>query len=103
MLEWLASHSVFGSVDCKSGYWQVPLEMGSQDKTAFITPAGLYQYRRVPFGLKNAPPHFMRCIDTMMQAHEVDGSRGFVDDLLTGGKNIKEYLARVRQLLNALR
>jgi hypothetical protein len=39
----------------------------------------------------------------MMQSHEVEGSKGFVDDLLTGGQNKEEYLQRVRQLLAALR
>ena len=64
---------------------------------------GLYHYLRVPFGLKNAPPHFMRCIDTMLRRHAVTGSQGFVDDLLTGGKGVDSYLARVEQLLKALR
>lgn len=79
------------------------LELHSRKKTAFITPFGLFEYERVPFGLKNAPPHFMQCIDAMMQEHDVEGSKGFVDDLLTGGVNIEQYLERLRKLLHALR
>ena len=94
MLEWLGGHDWFGAVDCKSGYWQVPLNPQDSPKTAFVTHHGLWEYSRVPFGLKNAPPHFMRCIDQLMAEEQVNGSRGFVDNLLTGGRRWDEYLAR---------
>ena len=55
-----------GAIDLKSGYWQVPLLTKDCEKTAFITAFGLYHYLRVPFGYRNAPAHFMHCIDQML-------------------------------------
>ena len=81
----------------------MPLHKDSQEKTAFVTHQGLYHYLRVPFGLKNAPPHFMRCIDNMLARHKVQGSKGFVDDLLTGGHDTMHFLDQVESLLGALR
>ena len=51
------------------GYWQVHLTQRSRDISAFVTSSGLYQYKVMSFGMKNAPPTFQRmanksvCID----------------------------------------
>lgn len=103
ILEWFAKHHWIGSVDCKSGYWQVELEKGSMAKTAFIYPGGFWEYTRVPFGLKNAPPHFMRCIHEMLAREGVVDTQAFVDDLMTGGTTFEHYLEATDILLRALR
>lgn len=89
ILEWLAFHCIFGSIDCKLGYWQVLLELLSRKKKALKVLFGLFKYERVLLRLKSAPSRLMRCIDTMMQEHDVEGSKEFVDNLLIGGVNIK--------------
>lgn len=71
-------------------------------KTAFVYPDGFWEYTRVPFGLKNAPPHFMRCIHQMLQEEGVRDTRGFVDDLMTGGRTFAHYLRATSELLGAL-
>ena len=50
-------------LDLTKGYWQVPLAASFQEKMAFSTPDGLYQYRVLPFGLHGAPPTFQRLMD----------------------------------------
>ena len=55
----LGRASVFSSIDFKSGYWQIPLSPEYKKFTAFTTPSGgQYQFRVMPFGLKNAPGTF---------------------------------------------
>ena len=44
--------------DPLKGYWQVPLTPRAKEITAFVTPTGFFQYRVMPFGLKNAPATF---------------------------------------------
>lgn len=79
-------------MDLKSGYWQKETHKDDMCKTAFVTPNALHEYTRVPFGVKNAPAYFQREINALLNNHKVAHSRGFIDDLLTGGETWEKYL-----------
>ncbi len=61
----LSSARFITTLDLTKGYWQVPVEEKSREKTAFVTPFGKYQFRRMPFGLTGAPAIFQRMMDVM--------------------------------------
>lgn len=58
MLEWLASHAYYCFLDGYSGYNQIPIAPKDQEKITFTCPYETFAYRRMPFGLCNAPAAF---------------------------------------------
>ena len=57
---WLNQITELTHIDLCQGYWQVDVAEEDREKTAFATSDGLYQFRRLSFGLTNAPAYFMR-------------------------------------------
>jgi len=62
----LSGCRVFSTLDLKNGYLQVPLHPAAVPKTAIITPFGLFEFLRMPFGLKNAGMSFQQICDKNM-------------------------------------
>ena len=66
VLDQLGGKMYFTTLDLASGYFQIPIEKNSREKTAFITYDGLYEYNVMSFGLVNAPAVFQRCMDVVL-------------------------------------
>jgi len=62
MLERLTGHAYYCFLDAYSGYNQIAIAPEDQEKTTFTCPDGTFTYRRMPFGLCDAPATFQRCM-----------------------------------------
>ena len=69
-------------------------------KTAIITPFGLYEFLRMPFGLKNSAQAFQRLMDTVCQG--LDCVFVYIDDILVASRNAAEHKIHLRQLFQRL-
>ena len=79
------------------GFYQIPVEEEDQGKTAFCTPWGKYSFTRMPFGLRNAPATFQRCMNVVLEGlEEFIGS--YIDDVIAHSKTWEEHLVHVRKV-----
>jgi hypothetical protein len=102
-LDTLADSQFFSSLDMASGYWQIDLEAQDRPKTAFLTKHGLYQFKRMPFGLCNAPSTFQRAMHVVFRGMTWHQLLTYLDDLMIVGKNFCEHLANLQMTLERLR
>lgn len=102
-LDCLHSASYFSSIDLRSGYWQIPMHPADKEKTAFITPDGLYEFNVMPFGLCNAPATFERFMDTILRGLKWNVCMCYLDDIVIFGRTFREHNERVDIVLECIR
>ena len=90
MLDVLGKSKYFSTIDCASGFLQVPVKPEDQPKTAFST-RGHFQYTRMPFGLKGAPATFQRLMTTILSGIQGIKCLVYLDDVVVFGENLKIY------------
>ena len=99
MLERLAKHSFFCFLDGYSGYHQIPIHPDDQSKTTFTCPYGTYAYRRMSFGLCNAPASFQRCMMSIFSDMIEEIMEVFMDDFSVYGKTFDDCLKNLDRVL----
>ncbi|CAK9816796.1 Retrovirus-related Pol polyprotein from transposon 412 [Anthophora quadrimaculata] len=105
ILDHLGKSKFFSALDLSSGFHQIAMDENSKKYTAFSTPQGHFQYRRMPFGLKNAPATFQRMIDNALRGLIGKICFAYLDDIVVFGTTIEEHnrnLATVFQRLREL-
>ena len=94
--------AVFTTLDCNSGYWQVPIAPEDRDKTTFTTHLGTFRHLRMPFGLRNAPATFQRALDIILSGVRWQTCLIYLDDVIIFSKDIKSHLGHVDEILTLL-
>ncbi|GJX01504.1 reverse transcriptase domain-containing protein [Tanacetum coccineum] len=99
MLERLAGNEYYCFLDGFSGYFQIPIDPHDQEKTTFTCPYGTFAYRRMPFGLCNAPGTFQRCMMAIFHDMIEKTMEVFMDDFSVFGNSFENCLSRVDKML----
>ncbi|RVW75209.1 Retrovirus-related Pol polyprotein from transposon 17.6 [Vitis vinifera] len=83
-----------------SGYFQIEIDVADQEKTTFTCPFGTYAYRRMPFGLCNAPATFQRCMLSIFSDMVERIMEVFMDDITVYGGTFEECLVNLEAVLH---
>ena len=92
ILDKLAGHPHLCFLDGYSGYNQISIAPEDQEKTTFTCPYGTFAFRRMPFGLCNAPATFQRCIMSMFLYLVEEAMEIFMDDFSVYGSIFEKCL-----------
>jgi hypothetical protein len=101
-LDRLAGNKIFGCIDLSSYYHQIELDSGSRFLTGFITEDGVYEYQRVPMGLKNACAHAQSQLQGAIDNDPIlskYGLRNYFDDLPLAAKTEDEFCEQMIAIL----
>ncbi|GJZ55569.1 reverse transcriptase domain-containing protein [Tanacetum coccineum] len=99
MLERLAGNEYYCFLDGFSGYFQIPIDPKDQEKTTFTCPYGTFAYRRMPFGLCNAPGTFQRCMMAIFHDMIEKTMEVFMDDFSVFGDSFSTCLTHLEKML----
>ncbi|GJW33536.1 reverse transcriptase domain-containing protein [Tanacetum coccineum] len=99
MLERLVGNEYYCFLDGFSGYFQIPIDPKDQDKTTFTCPYGTFAYRRMPFGLCNAPGTFQRCMMAIFHDMIEETMKVFMDDFSVFEDSFSSCLSHLDKML----
>ncbi|GKC39840.1 reverse transcriptase domain-containing protein [Tanacetum coccineum] len=99
MLERLAGNKLYCFLDGFSGYFQIHIDPQDQKKTTFTCPYGTFAYRRMPFGLCNAPGTFQRCMVVIFHDMIEKTMEVFMDDFSVIRDSFSSFLSHLEMML----
>ena len=99
MLDKLAGHEYYCFLDGYSGYNQISIALEDQEKTTFTCPYGTFAFRRMPFGLCNAPVTFQRCMMAIFSNMVENTIEVFMNDFSVLGNSFDNFLENLRSTL----
>ena len=89
--------AIYTTLDIKKAFHHIPIAAEDIPKTAIITPFGLYQYRRMGFGLRNAAQTWQRFMDHILQG--LPYVFAYLDDVLVASRNIQQHEVHLQEVL----
>lgn len=90
-------------IDLQSGFWQIKIRHQDREKTAFVTPFGMYQFKRMAFGLKNASASFQRLMNNFKNGLPHIHILVFLDDIIIISQSFNEHVKDLTDTFNHLK
>lgn len=104
ILDRLKESRYLSSLDIKNAFWQIPVEKSSREKTAFTVPGrGLFQFRRMPYGLHNSPATWQRLIDRVLGPGLEPYVFVYMDDIVVATPTFQKHLEVLAEIFRRLR
>ena len=97
----LSGARIFSKLDLRAAYHQLEICEESRDLTAFTSHVGQFRYKRLPFGLANAPSAYMKVISNILK--DCRNTTSYLDDILIFGRTVEEYDKCLQITLNRLK
>ena len=91
LVEQIAQYTVFSTIDLKSAYHQYPIREEDAPYTAFEAEGGLYQFKRLPFGVTNGVAIFQREMDNFVKNHDLKATFPYMDNITICGRDQKDH------------
>ena len=103
MINELAMYSFFSTFDLRSAYHQIEIVDSDCKFTAFEANGKLYEFKRIPFGVKNGVAAFQRAIMQFIESENLKGTYSYLDNVTVTGKTREEHDLNVKLFLEAIR
>ena len=101
LIDRLGDAKFITTLDLSRGYWQVPVCEEDQDKTAFVTSYGLFQFRVMPFGLQGAPATF-QCMMDVLLSDVGQFAAAYLDNVSIYSQTWADHVRQVGEILRHL-
>ena len=97
---------IYTSIDLAWAFWQIPVRKADRHKTDFACELGLFEWRRMPFGMCNATATFQRAIARAVRNivnREGSMVMAYIDDIVIATETVEDHMARLLEVFECLR
>ena len=101
----LGKAKIYTTIDLAWAFWQIPVRKPDRQKTAFACELGLFEWRRMPFGMCNASATFQRAIARALQKivnREGSMVMAYIDDIVIATETVEDHMVRLREVFECL-